>query len=138
MKEDKSYGIILILRKEGEDDKFLALLQKNGYWSFPKGHSDPGESPKEAAIRELKEEAGITEITFANLPTFSEEYVFTDRDEPCHKVVEYFVAFTNTDKVLIQQEEILEYRWAKFEEKNFFQFRNQKDILDVVKKAIDL
>ena len=33
---------------------------RDGWWTVPAGHVDANESPKEAAIRELKEEAGIT------------------------------------------------------------------------------
>lgn len=29
------------------------------YWIFPKGHVEPGESPASAAVRELREEAGV-------------------------------------------------------------------------------
>lgn len=30
-----------------------------GKWSFPKGHAEPGESLREAALRELWEETGV-------------------------------------------------------------------------------
>lgn len=49
-----------------EDGKVLILQRsknsKNnpGRWNFPGGHIDKGESPKEAAVRECEEEAGIT------------------------------------------------------------------------------
>ena len=31
----------------------------HGFWSVPGGHVDPGETPEQAAVRELFEEAGI-------------------------------------------------------------------------------
>lgn len=41
------YGAVLLLR------------HRVGDWVFPKGHIDPGESPLEAALREVEEEAGV-------------------------------------------------------------------------------
>jgi len=37
----------------------LLIRDRNGYWVFPKGHIDPGETPEEAARREVREETGI-------------------------------------------------------------------------------
>lgn len=137
MIEDRSYGIILILRKNGEEDKYLAVRQKsNGYWSFPKGHAEGDETPKESATRELNEEAGVTDITFPDLPPIYEEYTFKDGDESCHKIVQYFIAFTTNDKVAMQPEEVIDYKWALLEDSDFFSFPEPKQILKEVKKLI--
>ncbi len=32
---------------------------QNGHWLFPKGHIEEGESPEEAAVREVAEEMGL-------------------------------------------------------------------------------
>lgn len=37
----------------------LLLRDRMGYWVFPKGHVDQGESLEQAAIREVQEETGI-------------------------------------------------------------------------------
>lgn len=56
----KSAHIVLI-----NEDKILIQLRNNnpdilypGLWTIPGGHIEEGEAPKEAAIRELKEETG--------------------------------------------------------------------------------
>lgn len=43
----------LLLGRHGRDDGEMGL------WSFPGGGIEPGESPKDAAIRELREETGV-------------------------------------------------------------------------------
>jgi 8-oxo-dGTP diphosphatase len=44
-----------------DDDRVLVLKASyKDYWSFPGGMIDAGETPRQAAIRELREEAGIT------------------------------------------------------------------------------
>lgn len=40
------------------DEKLMFIL-RNGIWDLPKGKIDPGETPQEAAVREVAEECGI-------------------------------------------------------------------------------
>ena len=42
----------------------LVVNQNGTSWSLPKGHVDPGEEPLGAAIREIAEESGITDLHF--------------------------------------------------------------------------
>jgi 8-oxo-dGTP pyrophosphatase MutT (NUDIX family) len=44
----------------------LVLVQQGqgSRWSFPKGHVEEGESPLEAARREIYEECGLTELAY--------------------------------------------------------------------------
>lgn len=139
MIEDRSYGVILILREGGVEDKFLLLHQRNGHWSFPKGHKEGEETPKETAFRELKEEASITDFTLSDLPTISEEYTYVDPDskETYHKIVEYFILFAKDDKVTIQDREILDYKWATFTESlKLFTFPESKRIISEVNEKL--
>lgn len=50
------------------DGKYLAVERPQGkimagYWEFPGGKIEPGETPLEALQRELEEELGVTKIT---------------------------------------------------------------------------
>jgi len=43
-----------------DDSRILMILRTdNGYWSIPGGGLKPGETPRQAAAREVKEETGI-------------------------------------------------------------------------------
>ena len=42
-----------------DEGKVLLIRHNDGTWVFPKGHVDPGETPLEAALREVVEEAGV-------------------------------------------------------------------------------
>lgn len=44
-----------------EDDKLLMIFRRNK-WDLPKGKQDKGESIKKAAIREIEEETGVTQL----------------------------------------------------------------------------
>lgn len=40
----------------------LVVNQRGKTWSLPKGHIDLGEEPNQAAVREIMEESGISEV----------------------------------------------------------------------------
>lgn len=40
--------------------RVLLIRDRQGYWVFPKGHTDPGETPEQTARREVLEETGIS------------------------------------------------------------------------------
>ncbi|SAK41327.1 NUDIX hydrolase [Caballeronia ptereochthonis] len=48
---------VVILNTQG--DVLLCHATETSHWDVPKGAADPGESPREAALRELVEETGI-------------------------------------------------------------------------------
>lgn len=39
--------------------KYLLVREKNGFWGFPKGHMERGETEQETAGREIKEETAL-------------------------------------------------------------------------------
>lgn len=137
--KDKSYGVILVLRKNNDEDKFLILHQTKGHWGFPKGHSEFGEEAHETVLRELEEETGITDIELAELPSLVEKYSFEENGNHYDKTVEYFIAFTKNDEVTIQESEIQGYKWATYKEAlDTLTFQEVKEVLKVAEQYIDL
>lgn len=67
-----AYGGVLV-----DEQKRVLLREPKGHydgyvWTFPKGRPDKGESPDEAAVREVKEETGYSARIVSKLPgTFS-------------------------------------------------------------------
>jgi len=112
MIEETSAGIVLF-RKEDSKTLFLLLHYPSGHWDFIKGKMEKGESTHETAIREAKEETGITDITF--LENFEEwiKYDFQYQGELVHKKVVFFLAETKTKEVTISHEH-LDYTWIDY------------------------
>ncbi|MGE5557777.1 MAG: NUDIX hydrolase [Bacillota bacterium] len=54
--------------------KIAVLKRYNGVWLLPKGHIDPGETPEEAALREVLEETGLECEIVKSLWTTSYSY----------------------------------------------------------------
>ena len=112
MIEETSAGIVLF-RKEKSKKLFLLLHYPSGHWDFVKGKMEEGESTHQTAIRETKEETGITDITF--LENFEEwiEYNFQYQGELVNKKVVFFLAETKTEEVKISHEH-QNYAWMDY------------------------
>ena len=103
MIKETSAGIILY-RKENIKKLFLLLHYPSGHWDFVKGKMEKNETTHETAIRETKEETGITDIVFAE--NFEEwiEYNFKYQGELVQKKVVFFLAETKTKEIKISHE----------------------------------
>lgn len=126
--EEISAGIVLF-RKENSKILFLLLHYPSGHWDFVKGKMEKGETAQQTAIRETREETGITDIIF--LDNFEEwiEYNFQFQGDLVHKKVVFFLAETKTKEVSISHEHI-DFTWMDYQtamEKTTFD--NAKSIL---------
>ena len=135
MIEETSAGIV-IFRKEGTKNLFLLLHYPSGHWDFVKGKMEKGETTHQTAIREAKEETGITDITFVE--NFEEwiKYNFKYQGELVQKKVVFFLAETKTKEVKISHEHS-GYTWLDYNssmEKTTFD--NAKTVLTKAEKRL--
>lgn len=107
---DASFGIIALIRKEGEWRTFL-VCHLAGHWGFPKGHADGEEPHQAAAERELFEETKLQVARYLPLPSLQERYCFMHEGRRIDKVVTYFLAEVKGEAV-IDKSELLEGRWV--------------------------
>jgi diadenosine hexaphosphate hydrolase (ATP-forming) len=80
---------VLVLRRVDRDE-----------WVFPKGHLEPGEQPGEAAVREVREEAGLTVRLVGSLGTT--EYDFRQGRRRQHKRVDWFRAERDAGEISLE------------------------------------
>ncbi len=110
-----SCGIVLV-RGSGEARKTL-LLRAYQHWDFPKGMQESGEEPFETALREVREETGISDVTFP----WGERHLETGPYAK-GKVARYYLGTTETEDVTKRlspetgEPEHLEWRWVSFDE----------------------
>ena len=85
-------GIVLI------DEKVLIVKNKKGdsssdqksWWGYPKGHLEEGESPSEAALREVYEETGFVVKLKKEKPIAESRYEINLRGENVNKTVWFY------------------------------------------------
>lgn len=128
MLRETSYGIIPLRKRKKEWWLFLIQHHKGLYWAFPKGHAEPGETPLQAAERELGEETGLQIKRLLKEVPFQETYGFTREHSFVQKTVYYFLAEVK-GSVHLQPEEVYDGRWVKLEEaEEFITFPEAKRI----------
>ena len=135
MIEETSAGIV-IFRKEGTKNLFLLLHYPSGHWDFVKGKMEKGETTHQTAIREAKEETGITDITFVD--NFEEwiKYNFKYQGELVQKKVVFFLAETKTKEIKISHEHS-GYTWLDYNESmEKTTFDNAKTVLTKAQKIL--
>ena len=87
---------------------------KRVLWSLPKGHIEEGETPEQAAIREVAEETGITSSITKSLGVI--DFWFMAGGKRIHKTVHHFM-FTEVGGTLLAQEsEVDEVSWFPLSE----------------------
>lgn len=71
-----------------ENDEILMIFRL-GYWDFPKGKVEEGESFEEAAVREVEEETGLHNIEL-HQPLPNTYHTYTLRDTDILKVTHWY------------------------------------------------
>lgn len=87
--EERSAGGVVVRVRGGEHH---VLLIKDPYrkWGLPKGHLEEGEGSSEAALREVTEETGLTDLTLG--PELGEiDWTFRARGKMVHKYCRFFL-----------------------------------------------
>ena len=116
MRTERSAGGVIFKVRTDDQVEILVIRDSHDNWAFPKGRIEKGETPIQAARREIAEEVGLTELILVR-PLGSTEFWFVDRwEQPGQKVHKYiqhylFSAAADADAVASQEERIQEIRW---------------------------
>lgn len=130
---EKSCGAVVFYNGKS-NTRILLVKNNNGrYWSFPKGHIEIGETEKETAVREIKEETSLEVEIKDGFREVSDYCPFGK----IRKHVVFFLAQAFTDNVRIQEEEIAEYVWVDLQQaRKLCSYDNDLRIINKAETAI--
>ncbi|HSD60352.1 MAG TPA: NUDIX domain-containing protein [Burkholderiales bacterium] len=106
-------GVVVV--RAGPDGWRYLLLRAFRNWDFPKGRLEPGEEPREAAVRETREESALADLEFRWGDAWCETEPYA-----AGKVARYYLACSPSGKVFLPVSPELgrpehdEFRWADY------------------------
>ncbi len=112
MLEERSAGAILY-RESPAGKLYLLLNYPSGHWDFVKGNIEKGETLKQTVLREIREETGITDVSFIDGFEDRVQYHYQRDGSIVHKEVVFFLAKTSTEHVELSHEH-QGFIWLKF------------------------
>jgi 8-oxo-dGTP pyrophosphatase MutT (NUDIX family) len=127
--EETSAGGVIVRRT---DAGMTVLLIRDAYrnWGFPKGHLEEGEDAAAAALREITEETGLTDLV--NHGRIQDiDWFFRFRGKLIHKTCTFFLVESATGEPLPQHDEgITACRWLGVEDAlQALSYANARDVL---------
>jgi 8-oxo-dGTP pyrophosphatase MutT (NUDIX family) len=112
-RESISAGGVAFRVADGKYEIAIIRTSNEGRWQLPKGLIDPGESEQEAAIREVREEAGIHCEIVEKIDSIDYWYVDRWGTEPVrvHKYVHFYLMKYLGGEITDHDHEVEEVQW---------------------------
>jgi 8-oxo-dGTP diphosphatase len=133
-----SAGGVAFRTRKAVTEVALISVRPTGRWQLPKGIIDEGELPEEAAIREVREEAGIETELLCPIETVEYWYVARRSGQRVryHKFVHFFLLAYRAGEVSDHDHEVEEARWVEIDKAaRMLAFKSERA---VVEKARDI
>ncbi|MEO9364348.1 MAG: NUDIX domain-containing protein [Nitrososphaera sp.] len=115
MVDERSAGAVVFFISNNGKPEYLLLHYTAGHWDFPKGNIESGETEREAAVREIREETGISNVEFVEGFRHIISYRYRRARKLVDKQVVLFLAQTKTRDVTISHEHI-GFAWKSHED----------------------
>ena len=128
-------GVIL------ENNKVLLVQVKSmkgrKIWTFPKGHIEQGETPRQAALREVLEETGYKASIVK--PLLKVRYAFTLKGRYVRKVVQWYLMKKLGRIGKHDPSEILAINWVSINKaKEMVEYPSDKRLLELVEEESNI
>ncbi len=99
-----------------ELEALLVKKRRAGFWEFPKGKVEDGETEEETALRELREETGLTGVLSPEQPFVYSYDIVRDGQKKRKTVKLYLCRVQDGAYVVLDPEELSEFLWAPLDE----------------------
>ena len=138
-REERSAGGVVFRLAEGDRIDVALILTHEGRWQLPKGWIEDGEAPETAALREVREEAGVSGELVGALDTI--RYIYTSHydEEPArvHKTVAFYLVRYVDGSPDDHDDEVREARWFEIDDAIArLAFKDEKRVVTIARDAL--
>src|ERR687898_1773222 len=116
IRETSAGGLVIDRLGAATQGALIGRIDRRGRleWVLPKGHVEPGETPKQTAVREVSEETGLEARVVSLLGPI--EYWFVTDDRRVHKTVHHYLLEATGGALGTEDVEVSEVAWVPLEE----------------------
>ncbi|MEO5860243.1 MAG: NUDIX hydrolase [Pyrinomonadaceae bacterium] len=136
-----SAGGVAYRFNEGKVEVVVIKTSSEGRWQLPKGIIDPGETPEIAALREVREEGGISCEIIERLDVIEYWFVASFDGAPkkrYHKKVHFYLMTYLNGDVKDHDHEVVEARWVAIgEAQRMLAFDSEKELIVMAKDLLE-
>jgi 8-oxo-dGTP pyrophosphatase MutT (NUDIX family) len=132
-------GVAFRLSKKSVPEVAIVSVLPKRRWQLPKGIVDKGESSEDAALREVREEAGIETKLLASIETIEYWYVGERQGQRVryHKFVHFFLLAYQGGDVSNHDHEVVEARWVGIDEAiEMLAFKSERAVVEKAREMI--
>lgn len=126
----------------GRVEVVLIKTSSEGRWQLPKGIIDPGETPEIAALREVREEAGITCEIIELIDTIEYWFVAAYDGGPrkrYHKQVHFYLMKYLDGDTADHDFEVTEARWVALDEaETMLAFDGERSLIAAARNKLEV
>ena len=134
-----SAGGVAFRKQDGRIDVALISVGEENRWQLPKGLVDKGESTEDAAIREVREEAGIETEIMTRIDKVEYWYFWKENGQRIryHKFVYFYLLRYKAGDVRDHDREVNDARWVDIDNAiEMLAFDSEKKIMEKAKELI--
>jgi 8-oxo-dGTP pyrophosphatase MutT (NUDIX family) len=132
-------GVIYRCRASRQIEVALIAHRKGESWRLPKGRTEPGETLRETALREVREETGLCAEIVSELQPI--EYCFWWQEDGqrvryCKRVYFYLMRYLSGD-ISGHDLEVEDVRWFQIERaRQIVAYRQEQEVIDLARERI--
>ncbi|HKJ03648.1 MAG TPA: NUDIX domain-containing protein [Longimicrobiales bacterium] len=134
---ERSAGGVVVRTLDGEP-RILVIRDPYQNWGLPKGHLEKGEGSGEAAVREVEEETGLSDLVLgAELATI--DWYFRSDGKLVHKFCAFYLMESKSGEPVPEAGEgITECVWMTLDEAAArISYDNAREVVKVAREALE-
>ncbi|MBI4698760.1 MAG: NUDIX hydrolase [Nitrospirae bacterium] len=138
IKRQTSSGGVIFRRLKGKIEVAIIAVRDRSVWCLPKGAIDKNEDSKAAALREVKEETGLSGEITGEIGKISYWYFLKNENAKLHKTVYFFLMEYRSGSTDDHDSEVDASQWFTIEEAlGRLSYKGEKEILRKAKGMIE-